>query len=57
MVLEAQPRIPVPYGEWERAQGPAWGGDGGMCVYGGNIGLPALPLPQPLWAKETSGGP
>ena len=37
------------------AQGPAWGGDGGMCVYGGNTGLPALP--GPLWAKETSGGP
>lgn len=22
------------------AQGPAWGGDGGMCVCGGDIGLP-----------------
>lgn len=22
------------------AQGPAWGGDGDMCVYGGNISLP-----------------
>lgn len=38
------------------AQGPAWGGDGGMSVWGQHWPAPPQPTP-PLWTKETSGGP